>query len=62
MEALIRGISGSDLKFLGDDSGCSVDSRSERDRTACRGSGQAVVVGAGNNWREAGGGCWTDGI
>lgn len=34
MEGLIRGIRESDLKFLGDDSGCSVETGLERDRTA----------------------------
>lgn len=56
MEGLIRGIGESDLKFLGDDSGCSVETRLERDRIACRGPRQAVVVGAENSWGEGEGG------
>lgn len=42
MEGLIRGIRESDLKFLGHDSGCSVETGLERDRIACRGPRQAV--------------------
>lgn len=56
MEGLNRGIRESDLKFLGDDSGCSVETGLERDRIACRGPRQTVVVGAGNSWGEGEGG------
>lgn len=49
MERLIKGVRGSDLKFLGGDFGCSVENRLERDEIACRGPGQAVVVAASNN-------------
>lgn len=40
----------------GDDSGCSVETGSERDRNACRGPRQVVVVGAGNSCRGGEGG------
>lgn len=63
-DRLIRGSRVSYLKFLGDDSGCSVENGFEKDRIACRGPGQAVVAGARNNWsgsgeEESG---WTEGM
>lgn len=50
VEGLIRGVRGSDLKFLGGDSGRSVEDRLERDRIAC----YAAVVGARNNCSGSG--------
>lgn len=49
MERLIKGIRGSDLKFLAGDFGCSVENGLERDAIARRGPGQAVVVATGNS-------------
>lgn len=56
MEGLIRAIRESGLKFLGDDSSCSMENGLKRDRTARRGPWQAVMVGAGSSWRDVGGG------
>lgn len=49
MERLIKGIRGSDLKFLAGDFGCSVENGLERDEITLRGPGQAVVVATRNS-------------
>lgn len=54
----IRGVGPSDLKFMGDDSGCSVGNGLEGDRAACRGLGRLPQWEPETTGVEVGRGGW----